>query len=41
MKRNLTKVLGASFIALSAATLPVTLPAQAQVNEPTVTTPFS
>ncbi|MBW4670980.1 MAG: WGxxGxxG-CTERM domain-containing protein [Cyanomargarita calcarea GSE-NOS-MK-12-04C] len=38
MKRNLTKVLGASVIALSAATLPVTLPAQAQVNEPTVTT---
>jgi hypothetical protein len=38
MKSNLTKVIGASVFALSMAMLPLTLPAQAQVNGGTTNT---
>lgn len=34
MKSNFTKFVGASLITLSASILPLTLPAQAQVNQP-------
>ncbi len=38
MTRNITKVLSAGFLTLSMATLPLTLPAKAQVTEPGVDT---
>ncbi|WGV28352.1 WGxxGxxG family protein [Halotia branconii] len=38
MTHNITKAVGAGFLALSIAILPLTLPAKAQVTEPRVET---